>query len=142
MKILIAEDDLASRKFLQKFLSQYGECDVVLDGLEALDAYMLAMRENVPYSLVCLDIMMPKVDGVRALKAIRDFEKQKGISEKDRTKVVMTTALADTNFVRQAFDLGCEAYAAKPIDTAKLTEVIQKLGLGEDLETSGGKDYN
>ena len=38
MKILIAEDDLASRKFLHKFLSQYGECDLVVDGMETLDA--------------------------------------------------------------------------------------------------------
>lgn len=37
MKILIAEDDLSSRKFLFKLLSQYGECDLVVDGLEAID---------------------------------------------------------------------------------------------------------
>ena len=63
LKILIAEDDLISRKFLSKFLSQYGECDIVVDGLEAIDAYMLAMREKKPYDLICLDIMMPKLDG-------------------------------------------------------------------------------
>lgn len=131
MKILIAEDDLTSRMFLQKFLSAYGTCDVVVDGIEALDAFMLAMRENAPYDLICLDIMMPKVDGVRALKAIRDVELQKGIARENKAKVVMTTALADTKFVQQAFDIGCEAYAAKPIDTNKLVEVLQKLGLIE-----------
>ncbi len=129
MKTLIAEDDLASRMFLQKFLSQYGTCDVVVDGIEALDAFMMATNECAPYDLICLDIMMPKVDGVRALKAIRDVETQKGIAKENRTKVIMTTALADTKFVQQAFDLGCEAYAAKPIDTNKLVEVLQKLGL-------------
>ena len=39
MKILRAEDDLTSRKFLFKLLSNYGECDIVVDGLEALDAF-------------------------------------------------------------------------------------------------------
>lgn len=128
IKILIAEDDLASRKFLSKFLSQYGECDSVVDGLEAIDAFMIALKEK-PYDLICLDIMMPKVHGVKVLKAIRDLEVQKGIPPEKRVKVIMTTALSETDLVKTAFDYGCEAYASKPIDTEKLTQVIKDLGL-------------
>ena len=131
MKILIAEDDLASRKFLSKFLSQYGEVDLVVDGLEALDAYLMAIKEEAPYDLICLDIMMPKVDGVKVLKALRDFEAKQGVVTERRVKVIMTTALAETDYVNQAFKIGCEAYAAKPIDTNKMLEVIRKLGLIE-----------
>lgn len=129
MKILIAEDDMASRKFLGKFLSQYGECDMVIDGLEALDAYMMSIKEKEPYDLICLDIMMPKVDGVKVLKAIRDLEVQKGVSPDKRVKIIMTTALAEAQYVQTAFEYGCEAYASKPIDTKKLQEVLGKLGL-------------
>ena len=129
MKILIAEDDMASRKFLSRFLSKYGECDIVVDGMEALDAYLIAEKEDVPYDLICLDIMMPKVDGVTVLKAIRDFEKQSGVLMESRVKIIMTTALAEKVYVDQAFDSGCEAYAAKPIDVNKLVEVIEKLGI-------------
>jgi len=131
IKVLIAEDDLASRRFLSKFLSQYGEVDLVVDGLEALDAYLMAIKEKAPYDLICLDIMMPKVDGVKVLKAIRDFEHKQGVEAEQRVKVIMTTALAETNYVNQAFEIGCEAYAAKPIDTNKMFEVIKKLGLVE-----------
>jgi two-component system chemotaxis response regulator CheY len=131
MKILIAEDDLASRRFLSKFLVQYGEVDLVLDGLEALDAYLIAIKEKAPYDLICLDIMMPKVDGVKVLKAIRDFESRQSVVSKQQVKVIMTTALAETDYVNQAFKIGCEAYAAKPIDTNKMLEVIKKLGLLE-----------
>lgn len=129
LKILIAEDDLASRKFLSKFLSQYGECDIVVDGLEAIDAYMLSMRERNPYDLICLDIMMPKIDGVKVLKAIRELEMQKGILPEKHTKIIMTTALGEAGLVQTAFEYGCEAYASKPIDTEKLVEVLKKLGL-------------
>ena len=129
MKILIAEDDLASRKFLFKFLSAYGDCDMTVDGLEALDAFMMALNEEDPYDLVCLDIMMPKLDGIKALKAIRDIEKDKGIDNPQRAKIIMTTAVNDTNIVFNAFETGCEAYAAKPIDTARMVEVMQRLGL-------------
>ena len=131
LKILIAEDDLASRRFLSKFLGQYAEVDLVVDGLEALDAYLMAIKEKAPYDLICLDIMMPKVDGVKVLKAIRGFETKQGVASEQRVKVIMTTALAETDYVNQAFEIGCEAYAAKPIDTNKMLEVIKKLGLIE-----------
>ncbi|MBI4856294.1 MAG: response regulator [Acetobacterium woodii] len=129
MKILIVEDDMVSRRFLGKFLAQYGECDIVVDGMEALDAYLIAIKEEEPYDLICLDIMMPKVDGVKVLKAIRDFEVQRGILPENKVKIIIITALADTEFVNTAFDLGCEAYAAKPVDTEKLVEVMNKLGV-------------
>lgn len=129
MRILIAEDDLVSRKFLNKFLSQYGECDLVVDGLEAIDAYMLSVKEKKPYDLICLDIMMPKVDGVKVLKAIKDLEIQAGIAKDNRAKIIMTTALAETHIVGQAFEYGCDAYASKPIDTNRFVEVMEKLEL-------------
>lgn len=129
MRILIAEDDYASRKFLQKYLSQYGECDIVVDGLEALDAYMISLKDDRPYELICLDIMIPKVDGVKVLKSIRDMELQKNIPAESRAKIIMTTALAETQFVQQAFEIGCNAYAAKPIDIEKFEEVLRKLEL-------------
>lgn len=129
LKILIAEDDLASRRFLSKFLSQYGEVDLVVDGIETLDAYLIAIKENAPYNLICLDIMMPKVDGVKVLKAIREYEEKQGVTREQRVNVIMTTALGETDFVNKAFEIGCEAYAAKPIDTNKMLEVIKKLRL-------------
>jgi two-component system, chemotaxis family, chemotaxis protein CheY len=129
MRILIAEDDYASRRYLQKLLSKFGQCDLTLDGMETLDAFMIAMDEDKPYELICLDIMMPKVDGIKTLKAIREIEKQRNINESKKIKVIMTTALNDTDVVKKAFDLGCEAYAAKPIDEEKFVEVMDKLGL-------------
>ncbi len=129
MRILIAEDDLVSRKFLEKFLSKYGECDLVVDGLEAIDAFILARREGEAYGLICLDIMMPRLDGIKALKAIRDLEKQEGIEEKDKVKIIMTTALSDSEYVKKAFEYGSEAYASKPIDMDKFLEVMKRLEL-------------
>jgi len=129
MKILLAEDDFATRKFMDKQLSQYGECDVMVDGEEAVDAFMMALEDNEPYDLVCLDVMMPVIDGYQVLKAIRGIEAQKGISKKNSVKVIMTTALNDERNVKLAFELGCEAYVGKPIDVEKFEKVLNKLGL-------------
>ncbi len=129
MRILIAEDDATSRKFINKFLSQYGVCDLVIDGLEAIDAVQISLSEDRSYDLICLDIMMPKIDGVKALEYIKMLEAKKGIDEKKRSKIIMTTALAETSMVKKSFELGCDAYVAKPIDTEKLKEVLAELDL-------------
>ena len=129
MRILIAEDDLASRKFLYKFLSDYGECDITVDGIETVEAFLLSLDEDDPYDLICLDIMMPKLDGIKALKAIRELEKQYGTDASRRAKIIMTTALNETQNVFDAFEAGCEGYAAKPLDINKLVEVMEKLKL-------------
>ncbi len=77
MRILLAEDDLTSRMFMQKYLSRYGECDVVMNGLEAIDKVERSIQDNKMYDFICLDIMMPKVNGLTALKEIRKLEKKK-----------------------------------------------------------------
>lgn len=129
MRILIAEDDLVSRKVLLKFLSPYGECDVTVDGLEALDAFLIALKEKKPYDLACIDIMMPKIDGLQVVRTIRKLEKEYSLQAVQRTKLIMVTALSEAEYVEQAFSLGCEAYAAKPLDTVKLAQVMEKLDL-------------
>ena len=129
MKILIAEDDFASRKFMLRFLSKYGECDVTVDGMEAVDAFTMALEADEGYDLVCLDIMIPELDGYQALKAIRDIEKERGIPEEKASKIIMTTALNEGRNVTKAFELGCVAYAGKPIDQDKFENVLRKLEL-------------
>ena len=127
-RILIVEDDMVSRKFLSKYLSRYGDCDLVVDGLEAIDAYLLAMKVGLAYDLICLDVMMPKIDGIRVLKTIRDLERQHQVPEMEASKIIMTTVLGETEIVKSAVDYGCNAYASKPIDMTKMTEVLIKIG--------------
>ncbi|WKY45821.1 response regulator [Eubacteriaceae bacterium ES2] len=126
-KILIAEDDMVSRKFLSKFLKPYGECDLVVDGIEAIEAYMLSIKDKKPYDLICLDIMMPKVDGIKVLKTIRDLELQNNVADHSQAKIIMTTVLGEQHIVQSAFDFGCNAYASKPIDLIKFKEVLEKI---------------
>ncbi len=129
MRILLAEDDFATRKFMISFLSKYGECDVTVDGMEAVDAFMMALEDDEPYDLVCLDIMMPVMDGYQALMGIRNLEKERNIPQEEGVKVIMTTALNDEQNVKMAFELGCTIYSGKPIDKARFEQAMKKLGL-------------
>lgn len=129
MRILIAEDDFPSRKLMLEYLSQFGECDVTVDGMEATFAFMMALDEEKYYDLICLDVMMPALDGYQALKMIRDMENERNVPENKRAKVIMTTALNEKKNVDKAFEMGCSVYCAKPIDLDKLKEVLKKLEL-------------
>lgn len=129
MRTLIVEDDFVCRRLLQKLLSPYGDCDITINGKEAIEAFLLALDEDESYDLICLDIMMPEMDGQEALKKIREIEKEKGILGLDGVKVIMTTALKDSKNVFGAFKTGCEGYLVKPIDKKKLIEEIKKLEL-------------
>lgn len=131
MKILIVEDDFAARKLLQKYLSSYGDCDIAVNGIEAVDAFKDALDKDWPYELICLDIMMPNMDGHEALKAIRQIESDHGINGFDGVKVIMTTALDDPKNVMDSFREGCEAYIVKPVEKYKLLEEMENLGLVE-----------
>jgi len=128
MKILIAEDDFACRKLLQSFLSEYGDCFVVINGLEAVQAVQEALGEGQPYDLICLDIMMPEMDGHEALESIRKIENERGIVGLDGVKVIVASALDDSASVMGEFKSGREAWIVKPFSKRNLLEEMEKLG--------------
>lgn len=129
MKALIVEDDFTGRMLLQRLLGQFGECHVAVNGAEAMQAFHAAHAENAPYQLICLDIMMPEMDGHTVLKNIRAYEKEAGLQVGEGAKVIMTTALKDSGNVFAAFDSLCDAYLAKPIDRNKLFEYLRSFNL-------------
>ena len=129
MKTLIAEDDFTSRLLLITLLKSYGQIDIAMNGKEAVEAVRLAIDADKPYDLICLDIMMPEMDGQQALKVIRTLEETHGILLSHGVKVVMTTALDDLKNVGAAYHSLCDAYLTKPIHKAKLLEELRKLVL-------------
>lgn len=129
MRILIAEDDFLGRRLMQYYLSEYGACDIAVDGNEAIELFKLGIDENRPYDLVCLDIMMPVLDGQTVLKMIRDYENMVGRHGHDGVKVIMTTALDDFENIRKAFTEQCEAYLVKPIEKDKIIKTLEELKL-------------
>jgi two-component system, chemotaxis family, chemotaxis protein CheY len=129
MKALVVEDDFTGRLVLQEMLSVYGTVHIAVNGKEALEAFMRAAATTAPYDLICLDIMMPGMDGHEVLREIRAFEEVRGISGPDATKIFMASALSDGPNVLQAFREQCEAYLVKPIDRKKLIDLLTKFKL-------------
>lgn len=133
MKCLIVEDNFVARTLFQKYLSKVGECHIAINGREAIEAFEMALDQGEPYDLVCLDIMMPEVDGYQALQSIRILENERGIHGLSGVKIIVITALGDSQSVVGAFREGCEAYVIKPVSKEKLFEEMDKLGLSVDV---------
>lgn len=115
---------------MQVLMRDRTEADVVVDGMEAVEAFRLAWEDQQPYALVLMDIMMPNKDGHTALREIREIEQSIGVHHRDRARVIMTTALEDPKNVVDAYYRGeADAYLVKPIEQDKLFETIRGLGL-------------
>jgi len=129
MKILVVEDDFTSRILMHKLLSPYGDVHIAVNGKEAVDVVSEALKANEIYELICLDVMMPEMDGHTALEQIRKLEEEAGFSAGQGAKVIMTTALSDSQNVIGAFKENCDAYMVKPVERAKLLRQLRKLML-------------
>ena len=122
MRILLAEDDFVTRKFMSNFLSKYGECDVTVDGMEAVDAFMMALEEGNPYDLVCLDIMMPVMNGLEATKAIRELPRE----DAKTIPIIAITANAFNEDVEKSKQAGMNAHLTKPLRANEIIGVVSE----------------
>ncbi len=130
MRILIMEDDFTSATVLQKIMSEYGEVVIASDGREAVDIYLDNANKKQRFQLICLDIMVPEIDGQEVLKIIRNHENENGLSNlKLRAKVVMITALNDIDNLMSSFREQCEGYIIKPFSREKINKTLSQLGL-------------
>jgi DNA-binding response OmpR family regulator len=114
-KILIVEDDAFIRDIYQVKFSQEGfEVDLAENGLEALKK----MEENIP-DIILLDIVMPYMDGMEALKIIRKNDAWKKIP------IIMLTNISEKEKVTQGLNEGASGYMIKSHFTP--SEVVGKV---------------
>ena len=132
MKCLIVEDDLKSRHILKELLSSFGDCDVAVNGQEAVDSFRLAHELKRPYDVIFMNVTMPVVDGLTALRAIRSLEKGMEMPPDLKVKAVMMTAPGDPRTVIKAFKEGeANSFLVKPISKKKLDREMVTLMVEE-----------
>lgn len=129
LKTLIVEDVLIVRILLDQYLMPYGNRDMSIDGREGLLLFLLALENGTPYDLVCLDIMMPRMDGHEFLSLIRKCELDFDIPFTKSSKVIMTTALSDSKNIFSSFRAGSEGYLVKPVVANELLTLMKQLDL-------------
>ncbi|NCQ36280.1 response regulator [bacterium] len=129
MQILIVEDDFISRRLLCRYLEPLGNCDMAVNGKEALAAVRSTLESGDHYNLICLDIMMPEMDGHEVLEGVRQLEDQHDIPAEQRCRVVMTSALEKQEIIDKTKDAEADDYIVKPIVRRNFMETLERLGL-------------
>jgi signal transduction histidine kinase/DNA-binding response OmpR family regulator/HPt (histidine-containing phosphotransfer) domain-containing protein len=122
-KILLAEDNEINQILFQEILSQYGiKTEVANDGKEALEK-----MAKTPYDLILMDINMPNLDGVKALKIAR--------YQDIHTPIVALTANAMEGDREKFLELGFDEYLTKPLDFKEVERVLIHFLSAKGLKT-------
>lgn len=128
--ILLVEDDLGHARLIEKNLRRSNITNRIIsisDGQQALDCLFgqgqYAGREPATPLLVLLDLNLPVLDGYQVLQHMKADERTR------RIPVIILTTTDDAREVARCYELGCSVYMTKPVDYARFSEAIRKLGL-------------
>ncbi|MBU0990861.1 MAG: response regulator [Proteobacteria bacterium] len=128
MRILVVDDELVSRKKMQKIMEQAGECESYENGTDALEAFTNALESGTPFNLISLDIAMPGMSGIEVLTKIRALEYAKKIDRQDSVRIMMVTSHSDQENVVASLKAGCNNYIVKPFDKERVFSKLESLG--------------
>jgi CheY-like chemotaxis protein len=119
LKVLVAEDNIINQRIAREMLAELGHTGVIVgDGEKALKC-----MEKLQFDFVLMDVMMPNMDGMQALAAIRDKEQRGG----RKTPVIMATAHTEPGEAGKMKRAGADGYVPKPLETNALAAEIQRV---------------
>lgn len=115
-KIMLVDDAAFMRMMIKKALSDSGYSDFVeaQDGAEAVQKY----EEEKP-DMVIMDITMPNMDGLQALKKIKEND--------PNARVVMCTAMGQESMVVEAIKSGAKDFVVKPFDAQRIVQTVSDI---------------
>jgi CheY-like chemotaxis protein len=119
-RVLVAEDDVRNVFALTSVLEPKGVSVVIArNGREALSALANGGRDGVPIDLVLMDIMMPEMDGLTAMREIRKESRWKNLP------IIALTAKAMADDQEKCLAAGANDYISKPLDVEKLLSLVR-----------------
>jgi DNA-binding NtrC family response regulator len=128
-RILIVDDDPDMRRVLRGVLEPFGEVAEAGDGAQALRL----LRSSRPRPrLMLLDVVMPELNGIEVLQAVRELSPE--------LPVLMLTGEADVTTAKLALELGAKAYITKPFDVERLADEAQRL-LAPAVKSASGRPW-
>jgi DNA-binding NarL/FixJ family response regulator len=129
-RIVIAEDHRILREGLRSLLASKPEFEVVGEAEDGLDAISI-VRESKP-DLVLLDLSMPRLDGLSAMRDIKKVSPE--------TRILALTVHADEDYVLEAFNEGADGYCLKDAGRAELLMAIESIFSGKPYFSPGIAD--
>ena len=117
-KVLVADDASFMRMIIRRILEKEGH-EVI--GEASNGAVCIERYKELTPDFVTLDITMPEMDGITALKSLLEFD--------PKANVVMISALGEEHMIREAIAIGAKNFIVKPFQEAQIVTVLRKLNL-------------
>jgi len=127
VRVLLADDEAHVRLFIKTIVNSMG-CEIVAEATTGKEA--LEMFDKTLPDLILLDINMPIMDGIAALKELR--------RKSDKVAIVMLTSLASTEVVEQVLEAGANYHLRKDLPVAELKQEIRDTWLAHVQDLKGG----
>lgn len=115
-KVLIADDDSILRELLKGILRTAGH---IVVGEASNGEHAIAMVEKTSPDVLCLDIQMPKMDGMQCLEALK--------ASMPQLTIIMISGEATLPVVQEALSKGAGGFIVKPFNAAKVLDTIQRV---------------
>jgi two-component system chemotaxis response regulator CheY len=115
-KIMVVDDAAFMRQMLKQIIAELGY-EVIADAANGEEA--VKMYSQMQPDLVTMDITMPEMDGIEAVRAIRKIN--------PAAKIIMCSAMAQQKLVIDAITAGAKDFVAKPFQAEKIKETIQRV---------------
>jgi len=114
---VITDDALFMRTLLRKIIEQYEEYEVVGEASNGLEAIEVAKKYQP--DILTLDITMPEMDGIQAVKEI--------LKVSPKTRIIMVSAMGQQSMVIEAIKLGAKDFVVKPFDKSRVYQSIKNV---------------
>jgi len=118
-KVLVVDDALFMRKMLSDILKKEGieVCGEAENGKEAIDKY-----QQLKPDLVTMDIVMPKVDEIDGIAAVKEIMKVD-----PQAKIIMVSAMGQHSLVVEAIQAGAKDFVTKPFQPSRVVEALKRV---------------
>lgn len=117
-RVLIVDDAAFMRMMIKDILEKNGY-EVVAEANNGIKAVEMYKREKP--DVVTMDITMPDMDGIEAVKAIREFD--------PAAKIIMCSAMGQQSMVMDAIRAGAKDFVVKPFQPDRVLEAISKISI-------------
>lgn len=123
LRLLLVDDNKINLQLLVRYCkSKKHDYVTAEDGVEAVEAFCSNQQdEATKFNFICMDISMPRMDGLEATRRIRSFEQSHGM---EASKVIALTGLASAEAQQEAFTSGVDQFMTKPVRLKELGEVL------------------
>jgi HD-like signal output (HDOD) protein/FixJ family two-component response regulator len=133
MRILIVDNEIVSIAKLKLIMKNFGDCETVENGQEAIAMFHNGHQNNEPFGLIMLEINLPDMDGIHVLSAVREAEKKLKIQQEQKAKILMVTSFRDKDRIVACIQSGCNDYIGKPFDIVVIRKKLARLGISEPV---------